>query len=450
MVPHQRSGGLKRPRCFWFLQRHKLQFTTKSFPFTANPSFSLPLAFTKLYLRLSQAVPMSEAYEGRGVSSRKTEVRRAANRMTAAAPTVSESTFCRLLPDHLVGSADHLMALHADTAGSKPVLAYLYWRETGDMSVWPGIIQDAIVMNTDDLACVGMTDNFICSATLSRNRYLVPVPIVEYLIAAGGQFVDWLNEMGIAAWYAGGETADVGDIVRTLDVGYTVAARIAREQLITIEPQVGDVIVGLASDGQTTYETIPNSGIGSNGLTSARHDLLSRHYADYFPESFDPLVPPHLAYVGRWRLTERPEADGPTVGELLLSPTRTYLPVLRAVLSAHSASIRGIVHNTGGGQTKCLRYIGSGLHVIKDNLFAPPPVFRLIQEALPTNWREMYGTFNMGSRMEIYTDRQTAEQLIAICSSFNLRAQVVGRFEAIDGPSRLTVVHEGAEYVYAE
>ncbi len=390
---------------------------------------------------------MSEAYAGRGVSSSKAEVRRAAAALPSDGP---DQTFCRLLPDYLAGSPDHYMALHADTAGSKPVLAYLYWRETGDLSVWPGLVQDALVMNTDDLACVGLTTGFLCSATLSRNRYLVPASVVETLIAAGGQFIAWLKGLGIEAWHAGGETADVGDIVRTVDIGYTVAGRLLRHELVRIEPQAGDVIVGLASFGQTTYEDRPNSGIGCNGLTSARHDLLSRHYADYFPESFDPLLPAHLAYVGRWRLGDRPEAGGPTVAELLLSPTRTYLPVLRPILAAHRDRIRGIVHCTGGGQTKCLRYLPAGLHAVKDALFEPPLVFRLIQQALPTPWREMYQTFNMGCRLEIYTDASTAEALIALCAGFKLEARVVGRFEACAGPPRLTIVHAGEELVYAE
>ena len=390
---------------------------------------------------------MSDAYAGRGVSSQKTEVRRAAAALPATGP---DRTFCKLLPDYVGGSADHYVALHADTAGSKPVLAYLHWRETGDLQVWTDLVQDALVMNTDDLACVGLTTGLLCSATLSRNRYLVPGAVVEALIAAGGERVAWLNSLGIEAWHAGGETADVGDIVRTLDVGYTVAGRLPHNELVRITPQPGDVIVGLASFGQTTYEDRPNSGIGCNGLTSARHDLLSRHYADYFPESFDPLLPAHLAYVGRWRLGDRPDAGGPTVGELLLAPTRTYLPVLRPLLAAYRDRIRGLVHCTGGGQTKCLRYLPAGLHAIKDRLFAPPRVFELIQQALPTPWREMYQTFNMGSRLEVYTDAATAQAIVTLCASFALEARIIGHFEAHDGPPRLTLVHAGQELVYTE
>jgi phosphoribosylformylglycinamidine cyclo-ligase len=337
--------------------------------------------------------------------------------------------------------------MHADGAGTKSSLAYMYWRETGDLSVWKGIAQDAIVMNTDDLLCVGATDNILVSSTIGRNKHLIPGEVVSAIINGTDELLGELRSMGIGIHPTGGETADVGDLVRTIIVDSTVACRMKRSDVVdnaNIRP--GDVIVGLSSTGQSTYEHCYNGGMGSNGLTSARHDVFAKYLAALFPESYDHAVPDELVYSGRHRLTDPVEGTGLDAGRLVLSPTRTYAPVVKRLLDAHRPEIHGMVHCTGGAQTKVLHFVGDNCHVVKDNLFATPPLFHLIQEASGTDWREMYQVFNMGHRMEIYVAPSLADDVIAISKSFNIDAQVVGHIE--EGPKSLTIRSEYGEFNY--
>lgn len=356
--------------------------------------------------------------------------------------------FCKILPDIAAGDPEYCNLLHADTAGTKTSLAYLYWRETGDLSVWAGVAQDAIVMNLDDMACVGCTDSIILSSTIGRNKNLIPGEVISAVIRGTSDFVDTMREQGVELHLAGGETADVGDIVRTIDVGFTAFARMKRSDVLVSHIRPGDVVVGLASFGQASYEGAYNGGMGSNGLTAARHDVLSREYATKYPESYDPAVPASLIYTGAKRLTDTVVVGDQalTVGKLILSPTRTYLPVLKAVFAQHRANLHGLIHCTGGGQTKVLKFLGQA-HVVKDSLFDLPPLFKLIQENSGTSWEEMYQVFNMGHRMELYVEPSVAQEVIQIARSFGIPAQIIGHVQP-DSVARVTVESPYGRFEY--
>lgn len=369
---------------------------------------------------------MSDLYSKRGVSAQKEDVHHAIKNLDKG---LFPNAFCKILPDTLTGSEDHCCIMHADTAGTKSIIAYLYWKETGDLSVWKGIAQDAIVMNIDDMICSGATNNFVLSSTIARNKNLIPKEVLGAVIQGCDELLREWKSYGIDIQMAGGETADVGDLVKTIDVGYTAFARFERKNVITIQPQPGDVIVGFASFGQSTYEQAYNSGIGCNGLTSARHDILDKTYATLYPESYDGNLPPEVCYIGKHKLTDMAE-NGIPVGKLLLSPTRTFAPIIKHAVENYREAIHGIVHNTGGAQTKCLKYIEQPVRLIKDNLFNPPLIFDLIQEASKISYHEMYQVFNMGTRLELYTDQQTAEAIISFAKTLNVDAQIVGRVEA--------------------
>lgn len=366
----------------------------------------------------------------RGVSSSKEEIHDAIKNIDKG---LFPKAFCKVIPDYFTGDPDYCLVMHADGAGTKSSLAYIYWRETGDMSVWEGISQDAIVMNTDDLLCVGITDDILISSTIGRNKKLIPGGIVSALISGTESFIRKMASFGVKMTLTGGETADVGDLVRSVIVDSTVCARIRRDRVIDNgRIAAGDVIVGLASYGKAKYETGYNGGTGSNGLTSARHDLFAKYIAEKYPESFDPALPPDLVYSGSKRLTDVEPETGLTYGKLLLSPTRTYAPVVKAVLEKHREHIHGMIHCSGGAQTKVLHFI-ENLKVIKDNLFPVPPLFKAVREESGTDWKEMYRVFNMGHRMEFYLEREYADEVIAISKSFGVDARIVGRVEAFDG-----------------
>ncbi len=379
-------------------------------------------------------MPKSSRYEQRGVSADKSEVHAAIQQMDKG---LFPLAFCKVLPDLVGGDAGFVNLMHADTAGTKVILAYLYWRETGDLSVWEGIVQDALVMNLDDLAAVGCTNDFVISSTIGRNKHLIPGEVLQVLIEAQLSFAAKMEKYGIRLYLSGGETADVGDVVRTADVGFTAFARLARSELIVNDIRPGDVVVGWASFGQCAYEEEYNSGIGSNGLTSARHDMLNKYYAEHYPESYDPATPFDLVYTGPYRLTDEVEIEGADkmpVGKLLLSPTRTYLPVLRALLpELPPEAIHGIIHCTGGGQTKVSKFLKPGVKVVKDQLFPVPPLFSLIQKHSGTSTEEMYQVFNMGHRMELYAAPEFADQIIAAAKAFDIDARVVGHVEEGEG-----------------
>ncbi len=362
-------------------------------------------------------------YEKRGVSATKEEVRQAIIKLDKG---LYPDAFCKILPDYAGKDDAYVNIMHTDTAGTKTSLAYLYWRETGDMDIWKGTVQDALVMNLDDMACSGVINDIILSSNIARNKGLVTGDVIKTLIEGAIEFIEKMESMGIHIHHAGGETADVGDIVRTADVGFTAFARMPKVDVMDIKVQPGDVIVALASYGQSTYETAYNSGIASNGLTFAKHETLSYYYSENYPESFDPNIDSEYVYTGTQRLTDI--FEGHTVGQLLLSPTRTFVPVIKSILDKHRKEIHGIVHNTGGGLTKVLHYIHN-VHIIKDNLLEIPPVFRLIQNQNNADWREMYQVFNMGQRIEIYTNATTAKEIIEISKSFNIHAQVMGHVE---------------------
>ena len=369
-------------------------------------------------------------YNQRGVSAQKEEVHAAIGNLYQG---LYPHAFCKLYPDHLGGDADWVNVMHADGAGTKSILAYLYWKETGDLSVWKGIAQDAIVMNLDDLLCVGIHDNILFSSTIDRNKKRIPGEVLQAVIEGTRIFFEEMRQAGVNIHYLGGETADVGDVVRTIAVNGTMTARWPKSKLITndgIRP--GDVIVGLASHGQAVYETAYNSGLGSNGLTSARHDMLSKFYAQTYPESFEPSLDDAVTYIGPFRMTDtvREAPGAPTAGQLLLSPTRTYAPVLRQVLTEHFDDVHGLIHCSGGGQTKCLKYLPASMRIVKDNLFDTPPVFRLIQQASGADDREMYQVFNMGCRMEIYTSEAAAASILNIARHWGVEARIIGRVEA--------------------
>ncbi|MFO7622498.1 MAG: phosphoribosylformylglycinamidine cyclo-ligase [Bacteroidales bacterium] len=383
-------------------------------------------------------------YSRRGVSSSKEDVHKAIERTDKG---LFPKAFCKIVPDMLGGEEDYCNIMHADGAGTKSSLAYIYWKETGDMSVWKGIAQDAIVMNLDDLLCVGLHDNILLSSTIGRNKHLVPGEVISAIVNGTEEILEEMRGLGIGIWSTGGETADVGDLVRTIIVDSTVVARVKKADVISndrISP--GDFIVGLASSGQTSYEKEYNSGIGSNGLTSARHDVFSKSLAQKYPESFDPVLTGDLYYSGSLNLTDPIEGLSVNAGKLVLSPTRTYAPVVKRVLGTIRPVIHGMVHCSGGGQTKVMRFVDN-LHVIKDNMFPLPPVFRIIQEQSGTPWREMYQVFNMGHRFEIYTDRVNAGRIISIAEDFNLEARIVGRCEPFDG-KKLTIISEHGEFSY--
>lgn len=386
--------------------------------------------------------PMSNLYSQRGVSAQKEDVHEAIKNLDKG---LFPNAFCKILPDYVSQDDDHCCIMHADTAGTKSIIAYLYWKETGDLSVWKGIAQDAMVMNIDDMICAGATSNFILSSTIARNKHLIPKEVLSAVINGCEELIQEWKSFGIDIHMAGGETADVGDLVKTIDVGYTAFARYKRSNVMTINPQPGDVIVGFPSFGQSSYETQANSGIGCNGLTSARHDLLDKSYKNY-PESFDPAMADEVCYIGKHKLTDVTE-NGMTIGKMLLSPTRTFAPVVKQMVEKYGQQIHGIVHNTGGGQTKCMKYIDGNVRLIKDNLCTPPLIFDLIQQASGIDYREMYQVFNMGNRLDVYTSAAIAEEIIALAASFNIDAQIVGRVEAAE-KKELVIRSAFGEFVF--
>jgi phosphoribosylformylglycinamidine cyclo-ligase len=366
-------------------------------------------------------------YTKRGVSSDKEDVHRAIKNLDKG---LYPKAFCKIYPDYLGGQEDWVNIMHADGAGTKSVIAYLYWKETGDIGVWRGIAQDAIVMNIDDLLCVGVVNDFIFSSTIGRNKHLIPGEVIAEIINGSQESFDEMSKLGIAVHFMGGETADVGDVVRTIIVDGTITCRLPKNKVITNEKiSVGDVIVGFASYGKATYEKEYNSGIGSNGLTSARHDMLAKTYEARFHESWDPALPEDVRYNGLFELSDTPEESPVNVGKLLLSPTRTYAPVVKAILENHFDAVHGMIHCSGGGQTKVLHYIPDNLRIVKDNLLEIPPIFKLIQQASKADWQEMYKVFNMGHRLEIFTTEEHAQSLIAIANQFNISAQIIGHVE---------------------
>lgn len=366
-------------------------------------------------------------YDQRGVSASKDEVHAAIKNLDKG---LYPNAFCKIIPDVAGMDPDFCNLMHADTAGTKTSLAYLYWKETGDLSVWKGIAQDAIVMNLDDMGCVGCIDNILLSSTIGRNKNLITGEVISVLINATTELVDQLNALGINVFLTGGETADVGDIVRTVDVGYTAFARMPRAAVISNNIQAGDVVVGLSSAGQTTYETEYNGGMGSNGLTSARHDVLDHDYAAKYPETFDPATPESLVYSGKRKLTETININGQEIpiGKLILSPTRTFLPFIKPLLEQLRPHIHGMIHCTGGGQTKVLKFLDNK-KVVKNDLLPTPPLFQLIQAESGATWKEMYQVFNMGQRLEVYLPAAHAQQVIELAQSFNIEAKVVGHVE---------------------
>jgi phosphoribosylformylglycinamidine cyclo-ligase len=405
----------------------------------------------------------AQKYALRGVSANKSEVHDAIKNLDKG---LFPLAFCKILPDFAAGDSDYCNIMHADTAGTKTSLAYLYWKETGDLDVWKGIVQDSIVMNLDDMACVGCFQDIILSSTVGRNKNLISGDVIKTIIQAGVEFIENMEKHGIRLHHAGGETADVGDIVRTIDVGYTAFARLKRNALIVNDIQAKNVIVGFASYGQSTYENTYNGGMGSNGLTSARHDVLSHFYADKYPDSFDHNTPKEVIYQGSKKLTDTIVIDGKeiTIGKLILSPTRTFLPLIKEIFEHFGQNnenteggIHGIIHSTGGGQTKVLKFV-KDKHIVKNNLLPVPPLFKMIQEESKTDWREMFQVFNMGTRLEIYCDAQIADKLIAIGKSFNIDGQVIGFVENTvearnpdsfgKGGERLTIESEYGTFKY--
>ncbi len=386
-------------------------------------------------------------YDLRGVSASKSEVHAAIKNLDKG---LYPKAFCKILPDIAANDPDYCNLMHADTAGTKTSLAYMYWRETGDLSVWRGIAQDAIVMNLDDMACVGCTEGILLSSTIGRNKNLIPGEVISEIINGTVEFVDSLREFGIDIHLAGGETADVGDIVRTIDVGYTAFARMKRDDLIINQIQPGDVVVGIASYGQASYETEYNGGMGSNGLTSARHDVFHKMYSEKYPDSYDHNTPDEVIFVGNKKLTDTIDIGGQQIpiGKLVLSPTRTFMPLLNEVFKTLKREIHGIIHCTGGAQTKVLKFVDN-VHIIKDNLFATPPLFELIQKESGTDWKEMYQVFNMGNRLEFYLPEQYAQTIIDTAKSFNIDAQVIGYVTASNS-KHLTIKSPYGTFDYNE
>lgn len=389
---------------------------------------------------------ISKRYAQRGVSAGKEDVHNAIKNVDKG---LYPQAFCKIVPDYLSGDPDYCLVMHADGAGTKSSLAYMYWKETGDISVWKGIAQDALIMNVDDLLCVGATDNIILSSTIGRNKNVITGEVISAIINGTEELLKDLESYGVSIKSTGGETADVGDLVRTIIVDSTVTARMKRSEVIdnaNITP--GDVIVGLASFGQATYEKEYNGGMGSNGLTSARHDVFNKSLIEKYPESFDAAVPDNLVYSGSKNLTDTVEGSPLNAGKLVLSPTRTYAPIIKKILSKYTASdIHGMVHCSGGAQTKILHFV-EDLHIIKDAMFDVPPLFKLIQEESGTDWKEMYQVFNMGHRMEIYCNPKVAEDIITMSESFEVPAQIIGRVEASQTGKRLTITSDKGTFTY--
>ncbi|WP_313111262.1 AIR synthase related protein [Aequorivita sediminis] len=387
----------------------------------------------------------TDRYAQRGVSAGKEDVHNAIKNVDKG---LFPKAFCKIVPDYLTGDKDYCLIMHADGAGTKSSLAYAYWKETGDLSVWKGIAQDALIMNIDDLLCVGSVDNIMLSSTIGRNKNLIPGEVISAIINGTEELISELKQFGVNIYSTGGETADVGDLVRTIIVDSTVTARMKRSDVVdnaNIKP--GDVIVGLASFGQATYEKEYNGGMGSNGLTSARHDVFEKYLSDKYPESFDSSVPSELVYSGSKKLQDTVENSPLDAGKLVLSPTRTYAPIIKEILSQFTnKEIHGMVHCSGGAQTKILHFI-ENLHIVKDNLFNVPPLFKLIQAESKTDWKEMYKVFNMGHRMELYVPEEIAEEIIKISKSFNVDAQIVGRVEASE-TKKLTITGENGTFTY--
>ena len=387
---------------------------------------------------------MSNRYTMRGVSAAKEDVHNAIKNIDKG---IFPQAFCKIIPDILGGDPEYCNIMHADGAGTKSSLAYIYWKETGDLSVWKGIAQDALIMNTDDLLCVGAVDNILVSSTIGRNKMLVPGEVISAIINGTDELLQRMRDMGVGIYSTGGETADVGDLVRTIIVDSTVTCRMKRSDVINnanIKP--GDVIVGLASFGQATYEDEYNGGMGSNGLTSARHDVFTKYLAEKYPESYDHSVPEELVYSGKYRLDTPVDGSPKPAGKLVLSPTRTYAPVIKQILNEMRVDIHGMVHCTGGAQTKVLHFVGDNCKVVKDNMFAVPPLFKAIQEQSGTDWKEMYKVFNMGHRMEIYVSPEHADKIIEISRNFNIDAQVIGHIE--EGQKSLTINSEFGVFEY--
>lgn len=386
----------------------------------------------------------NQRYMMRGVSAAKEDVHNAIKNIDKG---LYPQAFCKIIPDILGGDPDYCCIMHADGAGTKSSLAYAYWRETGDLSVWKGIAQDALIMNTDDLLCVGAVDNILVSSTIGRNKMLIPGEVVSAIINGTDELMQEMRQMGIGIYGTGGETADVGDLVRTIIVDSTVTCRMKRADVVNnanIRP--GDVIVGLSSSGQATYEHEYNGGMGSNGLTSARHDVFAKYLAEKYPETYDKAVPDELVYSGHYRLDDAVEGSPVSAGKLVLSPTRTYAPIIKKLLDEMRPSIHGMVHCTGGAQTKVLHFVGDNCHVVKDNMFPVPPLFRIIQEQSGTDWAEMYKVFNMGHRMEVYVSPSDAPRVMDISRSFGVDAQVVGHIE--EGQRSLTIQSEFGIFEY--
>lgn len=374
-------------------------------------------------------------YDKRGVSAQKEEVHKATEKLDQG---LYANAFCKIYPDHLTGNKDWINVMHADGAGTKSILAYLYWKETGDISVWKGIAQDAIAMNLDDLLCVGIYDNLLFSSTIDRNKSRIPGEVLEAIINGSQEFFDELRSYGVNIHYLGGETADVGDVVRTIAVNGTMTARWPKDKLITndkIAP--GQVIVGFSSAGQASYETAYNSGLGSNGLTSARHDVLDKYYAEKYPETFEGTLSNEVVYIGKNKMTDK--MGETTVGKMLLSPTRTYAPLMKILLEEHFDAVYGAIHCSGGGQTKCMKYLPGTMRIVKDNLMKVPPIFNLIQENSGADNREMYQVFNMGHRLEIFTDEDKAQSMIDIAKTLHIEAQIIGRVEAMADKKELVI-----------
>ncbi|MDG1160893.1 MAG: AIR synthase-related protein [Flavobacteriaceae bacterium] len=392
---------------------------------------------------MSQEV--SKRYALRGVSASKEDVHNAIKNIDKG---LFPKSFCKIVPDYLTNDDDYCLVMHADGAGTKSSLAYMYWKETGDLSVWKGIAQDALIMNIDDLLCVGATDNIMLSSTIGRNKSKIPGEVLSAIINGTEELIEDLKKFGVTIHSTGGETADVGDLVKTIIVDSTVTARIKRSDVIdNSNIKAGDVLVGLASFGQSSYETQYNGGMGSNGLTSARHDVFDKYLAHKYPESFDAAVPQDLVYSGAIKLTDQIENSPLNAGKLVLSPTRTYAPIIKEILSKYtSESIHGMIHCSGGAQTKILHFIDN-LHVVKDNMFSVPPLFKLIQEQSKTDWKEMYQVFNCGHRMEIYTSPEVAEDIINISKSYQVDAKIIGRVEASD-VKKLTIKSDYGVFEY--
>ena len=385
-----------------------------------------------------------QRYMMRGVSAMKEDVHNAIKNIDKG---IFPQAFCKIIPDILGGDPEYCNIMHADGAGTKSSLAYMYWKETGDLSVWKGIAQDALIMNTDDLVCVGAVDNILVSSTIGRNKMLIPGEVISAIINGTDELMAQMREMGIGIYGTGGETADVGDLVRTIIVDSTVTCRMKRSEVVNnanIRP--GDVIVGLSSCGQATYETEYNGGMGSNGLTSARHDVFSKYLAEKYPESYDKAVPEELVYSGSYKLTDSVEGSPINAGKLVLSPTRTYAPVVKQLLDRLRPEIHGMVHCTGGAQTKVLHFVSDNCRVVKDNMFPVPPLFKTIAKESGTDWAEMYKVFNMGHRLEVYIEPKHAQEVIDISKSFNIDAQIVGHIE--EGPRSLTIKSEFGEFNY--